>query len=132
MLARDQLRQIFRLLLAIPPAAELVDAEVRMGAVAEPDRGRGPRHFLLRDDMLEIAEAEAAIFLLDGDAVEAECAHFGPKLARKPVLRVDLRGERGNAVGGEARGGLADRIRHLAEREVQPEIHARLSCWPRP
>ena len=47
-----------------------------MGAVGQADRGRGPRHFLLRDDMLEIAEAEPAILLLDGDPVQAERAHF--------------------------------------------------------
>ena len=52
--------------------------------------------------MLEIAEAEPALFLLDGDAVQPELAHLRPQLAREPVLLVDLRGDRRDLVGGEA------------------------------
>ena len=85
-----------------------------MGAVGQADRGRGPRHFLHGDDMLEIAEAEAAIFLLDSNAVQA-IRHLRPQLAREPVLRVDLGGQQRDLVGGEAPRRLADRVRHLAE-----------------
>ena len=38
----------------------------------------GDGDFFLRDDMFEIAEAEAAELFLDGDAVEAELAHRRP------------------------------------------------------
>ena len=93
-----------------------------MGAVAEAHRGRGARHLLLGDDMLEIAEAEPAILLGDGDPVQAERAHFRPQLPGEPVLRVDLRGDRRDPVGGEAAGGVADRVRHLAEFEIEPEF----------
>ena len=41
-----------------------------MRAVAEADRGRGPRHLLLRHDMLEIAEPEPAILFRHGDPVQ--------------------------------------------------------------
>ncbi len=91
-----------------------------MGAVGEADRGRGPGYFLLRHDMLEIAEAEPAIFLLDGDSVKAELAHLRPQLGGEPVLRVDPGCERRDLVGGEALRRVADRVRHLAEREVEP------------
>ena len=98
MLAADQLGEIFALLLVIAPAADLVDAQVGVRAVAQADRGRRPRHFLLRDDMLEIAEAEPAPFLLDGDAVQAELAHLRPQMLRKFVLLVDLGGDRRDLV----------------------------------
>ena len=122
MLAGDQFGQIFRLLLGARPAPDLVDAEVRMGAVAEPDRGRGARHLLLSDDMFEIAEAEPAILLGHRDSVQPERAHFRPQLLREPVLGVDPGGERRDLLGGEAAGGVADRVGHLAEFEVEAEF----------
>ena len=102
MLAADQLGQIFLLLLVIAPAADLVDAEVRVRAVAEADRGRGARHFLLRHDMLEIAEAEPAILLLDRDPVQPELAHLRPQMPREFVLLVDLGGDRRDLVGARS------------------------------
>src|SRR5689334_10557781 len=98
MLARDQFRQVFALLVVIAPTADLIDAEIGMGAIGKSDRGRCAGHLLLGDDMLEIAEAQPAILLLDRDSVEAERAHFRPELTREPVLGVDTRGERGDAV----------------------------------
>src|SRR6185295_13418478 len=80
MFAADQLGEVFPLLLLVRPAADLVDAEVAVRAVAEADRGRGSRHFLLRDDMLEIAKAEPAPFFLDGDAMQSELSHLRPKM----------------------------------------------------
>ena len=75
-----------------------------MGAVAEgPTEAEARRTSSMRHDMLEVAQAEAAVFLLDGDAVQAELAHLRPQLAREPVLGVDLGGERRDLVGGEAR-----------------------------
>src|SRR3546814_7139882 len=58
MLARDQPRQIFRLLLWIAPAADLVDAQIRMGAIGQADSSRSTRYFLDRDHMVEIAEPQ--------------------------------------------------------------------------
>ena len=81
MLAGNQFWQIFALLRLVAVAADLVDAEVGMRAVGEPDRRRRPRHLLHRQAMLEIAEARAAIFLLDRDAVQAERADFRPEVA---------------------------------------------------
>src|SRR3546814_6031415 len=86
-LARDQPGQVFGFLFGIAPAADLVDAEVGMRAVAETDRSRGAADLLHRDDVIEIAQAEPAIFFLDGDAVESQRAHFGPERAIELVLR---------------------------------------------
>ena len=132
MLAADQLGQIFALLLVVRPAADLVDAEVGVGAVAEADRGRGARHFLLRDDMLEIAEAEPAPFLLDGDAVQAELAHLRPQLRAgiRPSRRSRRRSARSCRAAKRSRR-VADGVGHFAEVEVEAGVgHIVLSCRP--
>jgi hypothetical protein len=78
MLAGDQLGQETLLLFVVAIAADLVDAEVRVRAVGQADRGGGARDFLHRHAVLEIAEARAAVFFLDGDAVQTEFAHLRP------------------------------------------------------
>ena len=90
-----------------------------MGAVGEADRRRGAAQLLDRDDMLEIAQPDAAILLLDGDAVQAELAHLGPQLAREAVGLVDLGGDRRHLGRGEALDLLAQRIGGLAQAEVE-------------
>ena len=90
-----------------------------MRAVGQADRGRGPRHLLHRDAVLEIAEAGAAIFLLDGDAVQAERADLGPEIARELIAAVDFGGARRDLVLRERIHRLAYRVRGLAEIEVE-------------
>ncbi len=92
MLAADQLRQVAPLLGLRAVLADLVDAEIGMGAVGQADRGRGARDFLHRDAVLEIAEARPAIVLLHRDAEQAEPAHLLPEVHRELVGAVDLRG----------------------------------------
>ncbi len=92
-----------------------------MRAVGQPDRGRGPRHFLHRDAVLEIAEAGAAILLLDGDAVQAERADLGPEIARELVAAVDFGGARRDFVLRKRMYRLADRVRGLAKIEVEKQ-----------
>ena len=60
--------------------------------------------------MLEIAEARAAIFLLDRDAVQAERAELRPEIARELVRAVDLVGARRDLRLGEGGHRLADRV----------------------
>ena len=119
MLAGDQLGQEALLLLVAAVAADLVDAEVGVRAVAEADGGRGAAHLLDRHDVLEIAEARAAILLLDGDAVQAELAHLGPQLAREAVGLVDLGGDRRHLVGGETLDLVAQGVGGLAQTEIE-------------
>jgi DNA-binding transcriptional LysR family regulator len=64
-----------------------------VGAVGQADRGGGAGDLLHGHDVFEIAEAEAAVFFLDGDAVQAQLAHFGPELALEGVGLVDLGGQ---------------------------------------
>ena len=91
-----------------------------MRAVAEPDRRRRPRYLLAGDDVLEIAESQAAELFGHGDAVQPQLAHGRPQLvAREPVVGVDPGGERRDPLACEPLGRLADHVRRLAEREVQ-------------
>src|SRR5690606_4435264 len=90
MLARAELGQVSRLLVRRGIAVDLVDAEVRMGAVAERGRGGSAGNLLDRDDMGEIAEPGAAKIGIGGHAEEAECAEFRPQVAREFIAAVYL------------------------------------------
>ena len=92
-----------------------------MGAVGQADAGRGAADLLDRDHVLEIAQAAAAILLLDRHAEQAQLAELGPQLARELVAAVDLLGQRCDLARGEARHRVADHLRLLA----QVEAHAR-------
>jgi hypothetical protein len=73
--------------------------------------------------MLEISQARSAIFLLDGDPVQAERADFRPQVAGKLVAAVDLGGARRDLVGRESMHGFADGVRGFAEIEIEDPIH---------
>src|SRR3546814_7135699 len=99
--------------------SDLVDAEVRVGTIAEADRRRRARYLLDRDDMFQIAEPESAPLLLDRDAVEAEFAHRRPQfIAWKTDLAIGAVDERSDLFVGETSGGLADHNGGFAEREI--------------
>ena len=119
MLAGNELRQIARLLVVVAVAHDLVDAQVGMRAIREPDRARRARHLLHRHAVLEVAQAEPAIFLRRGDPVQAERAHLGPEIAGKAVVAVDRRGARRDLLLGEGSGALADHLGAFAEVEVE-------------
>ncbi len=119
MLAADQPGQIAALLVRRAPAADLVDAEIGVGAVGQAHRGRGAGHLLHGHHMLQIAEAKPAPLFLDRNPVQAQLAHLGPQLAGEFIGAVDLRRQGRDLVGGEARGHVADLIRSLAEVEIE-------------
>ena len=124
MLAGDELGEIFRLLRVAAPAADLVDAEVGVGAIGQADRSGGARDFLLCDYMVEIAEAKAAPFLLDRDPVQAKGSHLRPQVAGEPILGVDFGGQRRDLVSGEACGAFADHVGGFAQGEIE------IAHWP--
>src|SRR5262249_15112359 len=138
----NQPRQIPLLLLLVAVAADLVDAEIGMRAIGEPDRRRGAAHLPHRDHMVEIAQAGAAKFLLDRDAENSDVAHLPPEIGGELVLAVDVGGARRDLPGCEARPRVADHLRVIAEIEIERwETHvgnAHGSCflvfvaaWPR-
>ena len=78
MLAADELRQVTLFLFRITVAPDLVDAEIGVGAVGQPDRGRRAADLLDRDAMGEIAHAGSTIVRIGGDAQETEFSKFRP------------------------------------------------------
>ena len=78
MLAADQAGEVFRLLRGGAPARDLVDAQVRMRPVAQPDARRGAADLLDRDDVREIAETRAPVGLGHRDAVQPQVAELAP------------------------------------------------------
>src|SRR6185503_15253985 len=61
----------------------------------------------------------AAVLLFHRDAEQAHVAEFRPQRARELVCLVDLRGERGDLVGGEAAHAGAQLVGGLAEVEIE-------------
>src|SRR5205085_10561533 len=107
-------------------AADLLAARVRGRAISQPDGGGGARDFFHRDAVLEIAQSRPAPFLLDRDAVHAELAQIGPKIARKDVAAVDLVGAWRDAISGKPAHAIAQHVGGLAQAEVKTAnvIHA--------
>ena len=100
-----------------------------MRAIAEPDGAGRTGDFFLRDDMLDIAEPEAAILLLDRDPVQPKLTHLRPQMPREFVRRVNLGSDRLDLVLGETPRRFADRVGHLAEVEIQSGVgHSGVSC----
>ncbi len=120
MLAGYQPGQILGLLLFVAPAADLVDAQIRMCAIAESERGARTADFLNRDHMFEIAETQPTIVFVDSDAMQAELAHRLPQLClREIVFAVDLLCQRSDLLVGEPTDAVADHLRALAELEIE-------------
>ena len=126
MLAGDELSEVAALLLVRAVAADLIDAEVRVGAIGEPDRGGGARDFLHGNAVLEITEPCPTPFLLDRDAVHAKLAQLGPEIAREHIATVDLIGAPGNSFSGKAAHALAQHVGRLAQAEIKAAnvVHA--------
>ena len=83
----------------------------------------------MRDAMLEIAEPGAAIFFLDGNAVQTERAELRPEIARELVGPVDLGGARRDLIRGKIADRLADCIGGFAKIEI--EGTSTYWKWPR-
>ena len=90
-----------------------------MRAVRQADRGGGAGDLLHRDDVLEIAHAGAAVFLLDRDAEHAEIAQLAPQIHRECVVAIDRRGAWRDLVGGEVLHRVAQHVGGFAEVEIQ-------------
>ena len=118
-LAPDEGRKVAVLLLLASVAADLVDAQVRVRAVAQAHRGRRPAHLLHRDAVLGVAEPDPAVLLLDGDPEDAEVAHLGPEVGGEVVRLVDRRRPGRDLVRGEAHHAVADEVGLVAEAEVE-------------
>src|SRR5258708_22746891 len=93
-----------------------------MGSVRQSDRGRATANLLYGDAVGEIAHAAAAVFLLDSNAVEAECAHSWPQLDRETIGAIDLGGEWRNLRIGKIAHRRAQQIDLGAEIVIESGI----------
>jgi hypothetical protein len=111
MVAGQQTRQVAPLLFGAAVPAHLIDAEIGVRAIGQSDRRRGAADLLHDDHVLDIAEAGAAILLLDGDAEQTEIAELLPQIGGKRILSVDLGGPRRDLGEREAPHRFAQRLR---------------------
>ena len=89
-----------------------------MRAIRKPDGAGRAGDFLHRHDMGEIAEPDAAIFLIDRDPEKTELTHLFPEFHRKLIRPVDLRRHRRNAVLRPAVGHLAQGLNLVSKGEI--------------
>ena len=118
----DQFGQVAFLLILGAVAANLVDAKVRVRAVAEPHRSGRAADFLHCHAMLEIAHAGAAELVLDGDPEQPHIPHFAPQILGEIVVAVDVRGTRRDLVRGETADRLAQHVGIVAKAEIERGI----------
>jgi len=74
---------------------DLVDAEIGMRAIGQADRSRAARNLLHRDAVGQITMPEAAILFADRDAMQPECAHLRPQIAREGCWVLSISSARG-------------------------------------
>ncbi|OIQ66570.1 hypothetical protein GALL_518560 [mine drainage metagenome] len=131
MLAAEQPGQVLFLLRCAAVAADLVDAQVGMRAVAQAHRGAGARDLLHRHHVRHVAHAGAAVGLGHGHAEQAQVAELAPQVHRELVGAVDLGGARCDLLVRKVAHGLAQGSDVLAELEVQSgQLHGVSSVAP--
>src|SRR5215218_10017268 len=119
MLAGNQPREIAAFLFGAAMHADLIDAEIGMRAIRQPDGAGRARYLFHSNAVLEITEAGAAPLLLDRDAMNTQRAERRPQIARKAVAAVDLVGAGMNFFGWERADALAQHVRGLAQAEIE-------------
>ncbi len=107
-----------RALLVVAIQADLVHAQVGMGAVGEAHRAGGARDLLHDERVCQVAEAGASPALRNGDAEQALRAERRPQVARKLVLAVDVGCPRRDLLRREPPHLIPDLDEGLAEVEI--------------
>ena len=126
-LAADQLRQVFPLLRLAAVAVDLIDAQVRVRAVAQADCGAGAADFFHRHHVSQVAQPGAAVRLADGKAHHAELAELAPQVGRELVVAVDVGGAWCDLVLREVAHGIAQQGDVVAQIDLEGGLeHRRL------
>ena len=119
MFAGDKPGQVLALLGLAAVAVDLVDAQVGVRAIGEPDRGARPRDFLHCHHMRQVAHVGPAVFLADRHPEHADLAHLAPQVHRKLIRTIRFSGERGNLGFGKSPHGIAQHVDIFAQFEIQ-------------
>ena len=90
MLAATKLGQVMLFLRVGATAINLVHAEIRVRAIAQPNRGRGTTDLFHGNALGEIAKACAAVGFLNGDAQQPHIPKFSPKVLGKTIGGINL------------------------------------------
>src|SRR6185437_8097682 len=91
----------------------------------KPNRGAGTRNLLHGYAVFEIAEPCPAVFLLDRNAMQAECSHLGPKIAWENIVPIYIARTGRDAILRKIAHGFAQHV------DVRPkaEIESRPCIW---
>ena len=118
MLTADQFGQVFGFLLGGGVDLQLVNAQVGVRAVGEPDGSTGPGDLLHGDTVGQVAHTAAAIFFRYGNAQQAHIAEFLPQVVGKLIVVVDLGGAWGNLTGGKGVDLLTQHVQFIVKTEI--------------
>src|SRR5580698_11034978 len=110
MLAADELGQVALFLRLGAVQRQLIHAEIRVRAITQSHRTRGPRYLLHRHRVREITQARAAMLRAHGEPQQAEIAGLAPQIAREFVAAVDFLRARRDALLRETTHLIADGV----------------------
>jgi hypothetical protein len=91
-------------------------------AVGEGDARRSPGDFLHGDDVREIAEPDAAVLLLGGDAEQAHATQLAPQIGGKQVVAIDGFGARRNFVSGKGLNAGPQHVDGFAMGKIEARV----------
>ena len=94
MLAATKLGQVMLFLRVGATAINLVHAEIRVRAIAQPNRGRGTTDLFHGNALGEIAKASSAVYFVDCNTESAHSTEFWPEIFREVVVVIDTSGSR--------------------------------------
>ncbi len=109
-LARGDARQPFGLLGLASGHHQALAADADIGAEGGAEGGRGAAELERDPHLLGHGQAEAAIFLRDGEAEQPHLPHLGDDLGRHLVLPVDPLLERTKPLADEAADGGEEQV----------------------
>ena len=88
LLARNQPRQVLLLLRLIPVQHQLIDTQLAMRGIAQPDTTTRPAQLLHDHAVRLVAHGQAAVLLARRDAEEASLAKLLPHVVGERILAV--------------------------------------------
>lgn len=87
-LPRNQPRQVLLLLRLVPVQHQLVDTQLAVGGIAQPNASTRPAQLLHDHAVRLVAHGQAAVLLARRDAEEPSLAKLGPHVVGERILAV--------------------------------------------
>jgi hypothetical protein len=118
-LPRDQPRQVSGFLLGSTVAVDLVDAQIGVRGIRQPNAARATGDLFHGHHVRQIAHARPAPLFADGQAQQAHVAEFAPQVGWKLVDPVGFGGARGDFMRHEGGHRIAQHVDFFAKEEIQ-------------